>query len=53
MVFMYMKEGTEDFEWAGVTPSIAVCLLVTVVATLVMGVVPGTILELAQKAVQF
>jgi NADH-quinone oxidoreductase subunit N len=53
MVFMYMKEGTEDFEWAGVTPSIAICLLVTVVATLVMGVVPGTILELAQKAVQF
>jgi NADH-quinone oxidoreductase subunit N len=53
MVFMYMKEGTEDFEWASVTPSIAICLLVTVVATLVMGVVPGTILELAQKAVQF
>ncbi|GFO67393.1 NADH-quinone oxidoreductase subunit N [Geomonas limicola] len=53
MVFMYMKDAQEDFEWAGVTAPIALCLLVTVVATLVMGVVPGTILELAQKAVQF
>jgi NADH-quinone oxidoreductase subunit N len=53
MVFMYMKDPTEDFDWAKLTPSIALCLLVTVVATLVMGVVPGTILELAQKAVQF
>jgi len=53
MVFMYMKDSTEDFDWAKMTPSIAICLLVTVAATLVLGVVPGTILELAQKAVQF
>jgi NADH-quinone oxidoreductase subunit N len=53
MVFMYMKDPTEEFDWAGATPSIAICLLVSVVATLVLGIVPGTILELAQKAVQF
>ena len=53
MVFMYMKDTDETFDWAGATPAIALCLLLTVSATLVMGIVPGTILELAQKAVQF
>jgi NADH-quinone oxidoreductase subunit N len=53
MVFMYMKDPTEEFDWAGATPSIAICLLLTVGATLVLGVVPGIVLELAQKAVQF
>jgi len=52
-VFMYMKDPTEEFDWAAATPSIALCLLVSVVATLALGIVPGTILELAQKAVQF
>ncbi len=53
MVFMYMKDPTEEFDWAGVTPAIALCLLVAVGATLALGVVPGTVLELAQKAVLF
>ena len=53
MVFMYMKDPTEEFDWAGATPSIAICLLLTVGATLVLGIVPGVVLELAQKAVQF
>jgi NADH-quinone oxidoreductase subunit N len=53
MVYMYMKEPNEEFEWAGATPAVAICLVLTVAATLVLGVVPGTVLELAQKAVQF
>jgi len=53
MVFMYMKDTEETFDWAGATPAIAICLAVSVGATLIMGVIPGTILELAQKAVQF
>jgi len=53
MVYMYMKEGSEDFSWAGATPAVGICIVIAVAATLVMGVVPGTILELAQKAVQF
>ena len=53
MVYMYMKDPNEEFEWAGATPAIAVCLAVAVGATLLLGVVPGTVLELAQKAVQF
>jgi NADH-quinone oxidoreductase subunit N len=53
MVYMYMKESEEDYSWAGMTPAVGLCLLLTVAGTLVLGVVPGTILELAQKAVQF
>jgi NADH-quinone oxidoreductase subunit N len=53
MVYMYMKDSTEDYAWAGMTPAVALCLIISVGATLFLGVVPGTILELAQKAVQF
>jgi NADH-quinone oxidoreductase subunit N len=53
MVYMYMKDPSEDFEWAGLTAPIAACLLIAVAATLIMGVVPGSILQLAQQAVQF
>uniref|UniRef100_C6E8M2 NADH-quinone oxidoreductase subunit N n=1 Tax=Geobacter sp. (strain M21) TaxID=443144 RepID=C6E8M2_GEOSM len=53
LVFMYMKDPTEEFDWAGATPAIALCLLVAVGATLALGIVPGTVLELAQKAVLF
>lgn len=53
MVYMYFKPGEEDFDWAGATPAIALCLFLCVATTLVLGVVPGTVLELAQKAVQF
>ena len=53
MVYMYMKDPNEEFEWARATPSIAICLAVAVGATLILGIVPGTILELAQQAVQF
>ncbi|MBJ6726011.1 NADH-quinone oxidoreductase subunit N [Geomesophilobacter sediminis] len=53
MVYMYFKPSEEDFDWVGMTPAIAVCLLLCVATTLVLGVVPGTVLELAQKAVQF
>jgi NADH-quinone oxidoreductase subunit N len=53
MVYMYMKESSEDYAWAGMTPAVALCLVISVGATLFLGVVPGTILELAQKAVQF
>jgi NADH-quinone oxidoreductase subunit N len=51
MVFMYFKDPTEEFEWVKLTPAFAICLLIAVIGVLVPGVVPGTILELAQKAV--
>lgn len=51
MVFMYMKEPEEEFDWLKVTPAIAVCLIIAVAGVLVPGIVPSFILELAQKAV--
>ena len=51
MVFMYMKEPVEEFDWLKVTPAFILCLLIAVAGVLIPGVLPGTILELAQKAV--
>ena len=53
MVYMYMKEPNEEFEWASMSAPVAACLVIAVAATLVMGVVPSTVLQLAQQAVQF
>lgn len=53
MVFMYMKDPVEEFDWLKVTPSLALCVLVAVGGVLIPGIVPGFILELAQKAVFF
>jgi len=52
MVFMYMKEPTEEFEWVSVTAPIALSLTISVVGTLVLGIVPSYILQFAQQAVR-
>jgi NADH-quinone oxidoreductase subunit N len=51
MVFMYMKDPVEEFDWLKVTPAIALCLIIAVAGVLIPGIVPGYLLELAQKAV--
>jgi NADH-quinone oxidoreductase subunit N len=51
MVFMYMKDPVEEFEWLELSPSLALCLLLSVAGVLIPGIVPGTLLELAQKAI--
>jgi NADH-quinone oxidoreductase subunit N len=53
MVFMYMKDPVEEFDWLKVTPALALCVLVAVAGVLIPGIVPGYILEFAQKAVLF
>jgi NADH-quinone oxidoreductase subunit N len=53
MVFMYMKDPTEEFDWVKVSPAIALCLLISVAGALIPGVVPSYLLNLAQKAVLF
>ena len=50
MVFMYMKDPTEDFDWVKASPSLALCLILSVAGVLIPGIVPGALLELAQKA---
>jgi len=52
MVFMYMKEPTEEFDWMQVSAPIALSLLISVAGTLIPGIVPSVILNFAQQAVK-
>ena len=52
MVYMYMKEPTEDFEWTHVTAPIALSLLISVAGTLIPGIVPSVILQYAEQAIK-
>ncbi|MEI6206949.1 MAG: NADH-quinone oxidoreductase subunit N [Desulfuromonadales bacterium] len=52
MVFMYMKDPTEEFDWVRVTAPIALALLIAVAGSLIPGIVPSFILQFAQQAVR-
>jgi len=52
MVYMYMKESTEDFEWIKVTAPVTLALVIAAAGTLIPGIVPSIILEYAQMAVK-
>jgi NADH-quinone oxidoreductase subunit N len=51
MVYMYMKEPVEDFEWVQLTAPVALALVIAVAGTLILGIVPSSIMEYAQAAV--
>ena len=52
MVYMYMKEPTEEFEWIKVTAPVTLALVIAAAGTLIPGIVPSIILEYAQMAVK-
>ncbi|HIJ80209.1 MAG TPA: NADH-quinone oxidoreductase subunit N [Desulfuromonadales bacterium] len=52
MVYMYMKEPTEEFEWAQAATPVAVAIVIAVAGSLIPGVVPSIILDFAQQAVR-
>lgn len=52
MVYMYMKEATEEFEWVQVTAPVALALVIAVAGSMIPGIVPSVILEYAQMAVK-
>lgn len=52
MVYMYMKDATEEFEWTKVTLPIGLALTISVVGSLIPGIVPSVILQFAQQAVK-
>jgi NADH-quinone oxidoreductase subunit N len=52
IVYMYMKEPAEEFEWAKVTAPVALALVLAVAGTLVLGIVPSFVLEYAQLAIK-
>ncbi|BDV44745.1 NADH-quinone oxidoreductase subunit N [Geotalea uraniireducens] len=51
MVYMYMKDPVEEFDWMKASPAVMLCILVSVAGALIPGVLPSYLLELAQKAV--
>lgn len=53
MVFMYMKEPVEEFDWMKASPAVFCSIAISVVGVLYPGVAPTFLLELAQKAVTF
>lgn len=50
MVFMYFKEPVEDFSWVKLSPAFVICLIIAVAGVMIPGVIPGALLDLAQKA---
>jgi NADH-quinone oxidoreductase subunit N len=52
MVYMYMKEPVEEFEWIQVTAPVALALVIAFAGSLIPGIVPSLLLELAQQAVK-
>lgn len=52
MVYMYMKDPKEEFEWVQVTAPIALALFIAAIGTLIPGIIPSSILQFAQQAVK-
>lgn len=51
MVYMYMKDPVEEFDWMKLSPAVLLSITISVVGVIVPGVVPSIILQLAQKAI--
>jgi len=52
MVYMYMKDSTEEFDWMQVTAPMALCVAISVLGSLIPGIVPSLILQYAQEAIK-
>jgi len=52
MVFMYMKDPTEEFDWMQVTVPMALCVAISVAGSLIPGIVPSLLLQFAQQAIK-
>lgn len=52
MVYMYMKDSTEEFDWMQVTAPLALCVAISACGSLIPGIVPSVILQFAQQAIK-
>ena len=52
MVYMYMKDSTEEFDWMQLTAPVALCVAISAIGSLIPGIVPSLILQFAQQAVK-
>jgi NADH-quinone oxidoreductase subunit N len=51
MVFMYFKNPEEDFSWIQLKPGATICIVLSVIAVLYMGLLPSGIMSLARQAI--
>lgn len=50
IVYMYFKDPIEDFSWVKMAPGAVVSIVLAIIGVLLLGIVPGTIMELAKLA---
>ena len=50
MVQMYFKDPTEDFSWVSINMPTAISIVISVAGVLYLGIVPGTLMQLAKMA---
>nr|WP_320049505.1 NADH-quinone oxidoreductase subunit N [uncultured Desulfuromonas sp.] len=51
MVFMYFRDPEEDFAWIQLKPGATICIVLSVIVVLYMGLVPSGIMDLARQAI--
>lgn len=49
MVAMYFKAPTEEFDWIKVSPSVVVSIVLALAGVIYLGVIPGTVMEMAKQ----
>jgi NADH-quinone oxidoreductase subunit N len=52
MVYMYMKDPTEEFDWVQITVPMALCVAIAVAGSMILGIVPSLVLQYAQQAIK-
>jgi NADH-quinone oxidoreductase subunit N len=52
IVYMYFRPSDQEFEWVTVSTPLALALVVSAAGTLIPGIIPSAILQLAQQAVK-
>lgn len=50
MVYMYFKSPTEDFAWVKNSPSVLVSIVVAIIGVFYLGLLPGSIMDMAKQA---
>ncbi len=50
MVQMYFRDPEEDFSWVTINVPTAISIFISIVGVLYLGVVPGTLMNLAKMA---
>ena len=48
MVYMYFKDPQEDFSWVSINVATAVSIVIAIAGVLYLGVLPGSLIELAK-----